>query len=104
MQDQEPPKIEFPCQYPIKVLGRSGENFETIIFEVVEFHAPGFDRETITANVSRKGTFSSITIVITATGPAIGPGAYEVGEEVYVEFTHAKDDIKLGFLESGDSH
>jgi putative lipoic acid-binding regulatory protein len=69
MEDQEPPKIEFPCQYPIKVLGRSGADFESIIFDVVETHAPGFDREIITMNVSRKGTFSSITIVITATGP-----------------------------------
>ena len=69
MEDQEPPKIEFPCQYPIKVLGSSGENFESTILDVVETHAPGFDRETITMKVSRKGTFSSITIVITAAGP-----------------------------------
>lgn len=68
MQEPDPPKIEFPCEYPIKVLGRSGDDFESIIFDVVESHAPGFDRETITMNVSRKGTFSSITITITATG------------------------------------
>ncbi|MEH6580982.1 MAG: DUF493 domain-containing protein [Halioglobus sp.] len=68
MQDQEPPKIEFPCAYPIKVLGRSGDDFQEVIFTVFEDHAPGFDRETITMNVSSKGTFSSITITITATG------------------------------------
>ncbi len=68
MQESDPPKIEFPCDYPIKVLGRSGEDFESIIFEVFEIHAPGFDRETITTNVSSKGTFRSITITITATG------------------------------------
>ena len=69
MQEQEPPKIEFPCQYPIKVLGRSGEDFEIIVLEVFEQHAPGFDRETITGNVTSKGTFRSLTITITATGP-----------------------------------
>ena len=68
MSEQEPPKIEFPCDYPIKVLGRSGEHFESIIFEVFENHAPGFNRECVTINVSSKGTFSSITITITATG------------------------------------
>lgn len=68
MQEPDPPKIEFPCEYPIKVLGRSGDDFESIIFDVVESHSPGFDREAISMNVSGKGTFSSITITITATG------------------------------------
>ncbi len=68
MKEQEPPKIEFPCEYPIKVLARSDDGFETTIIDVFESHAPGFCRETITMNVSSKGTFSSMTITITATG------------------------------------
>ena len=55
LEQQEPPKIEFPCDYPIKVLGSS--------------HAPGFDQLAVTANTSSKGTFTSLTITITATGP-----------------------------------
>lgn len=66
--DQEPPKIEFPCDYPIKVLGRSGEDFMEVIFEVFERHDPGFDRMGISVRDSSKGTFTAITIVITATG------------------------------------
>jgi putative lipoic acid-binding regulatory protein len=69
VQEPEAPKIEFPCDYPIKVLGRSGEAFESIILEVFERHAPGFDQQTIAARVSRKGTFTALTITITATGP-----------------------------------
>jgi hypothetical protein len=69
MQEQDPPKIEFPCDYPIKVLGRSSDGFESMILEVFELHAPGFDQQTMTMNVSRKGTFTSLTITITATGP-----------------------------------
>jgi putative lipoic acid-binding regulatory protein len=69
MQEQDPPKIEFPCDYPIKVLGRSSDGFESMILEVFERHAPGFDQQTMTMNVSRKGTFTSLTITITATGP-----------------------------------
>ncbi len=68
MQEPDPPKIEFPCEYPIKVLGRSGEDFESVIFSVFEQFAPGFDRNSTITNVSKKGTFSSITITITATG------------------------------------
>jgi putative lipoic acid-binding regulatory protein len=67
--EQEPPKIEFPCDYPIKVLARSAEDLDEAIFEVFEQHAPGFDRETVTSRASSKGTFTSITITIIATGP-----------------------------------
>jgi len=63
------PKIEFPCDYPIKVMGRSGESFESVILEVFERHAPGFDQQAIEARLSRNGTFTSLTITITATGP-----------------------------------
>ncbi|MEZ5553888.1 YbeD family protein [Haliea sp.] len=69
MTAQEPPKIEFPCEYPIKVLGRSSEDFRSLIVTVFERHAPGFDQETIVVKGSSKGTFTSLTITITATGP-----------------------------------
>lgn len=69
MSSEEPPKIEFPCDYPIKVLGRSGPEFHSLIVEVFERHAPGFDQTTIAVKGSSKGTFTSMTITITATGP-----------------------------------
>lgn len=69
MTQPDAPKIEFPCDYPIKVMGRSGETFQSIILAVFERHAPGFDQQAIEARVSRNGTFTSLTITITATGP-----------------------------------
>ena len=54
MHEQEPPRIEFPCDYPIKVLGRSSAVFEMTVLEVFEQHAPGFDRAAITRRDSRK--------------------------------------------------
>ena len=69
MQEPDPPKIEFPCDYPIKVLGQSSDAFESIILEVFERHAPGFDQASMTARDSSKGTFTALTITITATGP-----------------------------------
>ncbi len=69
MAEPEAPKIEFPCAYPIKVLGRSSDDFESIVLAVFERHAPGFDQQTMAARASRKGTFTALTITITATGP-----------------------------------
>lgn len=68
MSQPEPPKIEFPCEYPVKILGRQCDHFETTIFAIVEAHAPGFDRQQISRKISREGTFCSLTITITATG------------------------------------
>ena len=68
-QPPDAPKIEFPCDYPIKVMGRSSDAFESVILDVFERHAPGFDQQTVVAKVSSKGTFTSLTITITATGP-----------------------------------
>ncbi|MDP5052554.1 MAG: DUF493 domain-containing protein [Congregibacter sp.] len=66
---EEPPKIEFPCDYPVKVLGLNVTEFRPLVLEVFERHAPGFDQATITVRDSRKSTFLSMTITITATGP-----------------------------------
>jgi putative lipoic acid-binding regulatory protein len=68
VSDQEPPKIEFPCDYPIKVLGVAGDAFEATITEVFHRHAPGFDPQSVRLKISRKGTFNSFNIIITATG------------------------------------
>ena len=67
-QPPDAPKIEFPCDYPIKVMGRSSETYEEVILEVFERHAPGFDPQTVVAKISSKGTFTSLNITITATG------------------------------------
>jgi putative lipoic acid-binding regulatory protein len=69
MNEPEAPKIEFPCEYPIKVLGVSSDAFETIILEVFQRHAPGFDQRTVAAKASRNGTYTSLAITIIATGP-----------------------------------
>lgn len=69
MSEQQPPKIEFPCEnYPIKVLGDAGQELHSLVIEVMERHAPGFDQARITINESSKGRFQSVTVWITATG------------------------------------
>lgn len=68
MAEQEPPRIEFPCDYPVKVLGRRVPEFEEVVVEVIERHSPGFARESISLRASREGTFVSLSVQITATG------------------------------------
>ena len=62
------PLIEFPCDYPIKVLGAADPALHQHVLQVMDTHAPGFDRRKITIRDSSKGKWQSITVIITATG------------------------------------
>ena len=68
MSTPDAPKIEFPCDYPIKVVGSAGTELHSLVVETMERHAPGFDQTSITIRDSRKGNFQSIPVTITATG------------------------------------
>jgi hypothetical protein len=68
MKEQEPPKIEFPCAYPIKILGNAHDDFIDKVFDLVQQHAPEIEREKVIIRDSSKGTFVSVHIVIIATG------------------------------------
>jgi putative lipoic acid-binding regulatory protein len=63
------PRIEFPCQYPIKVIGNAGEGFVALVTGIVERHAPGLDASAIDVKESKNGRFLSVRMQITATGP-----------------------------------
>ena len=65
---QEPPKIEFPCDYSIRILGEAREDFIDQVFSLVQAHAPELQRDTITIKDSNKGSFMSVKVIIVATG------------------------------------
>lgn len=68
--EQEAPKIEFPCpDYPIKVIGRAAPDFKELVIDIVRKHAPDLDLSKVEEQPSSKGTFTSIRMKITATGP-----------------------------------
>ena len=64
----ERPKIEFPCLYPIKIIGHSIENFKGIVISQVERHTGPIDPELIVEKKSRKNNYVSVNITIAATG------------------------------------
>ncbi len=68
MSDTETPKIDFPCDYPIKVMGYACREFHQHVLSTMEQHAPGFDQEAVTVRDSRNGKFQASTVTITATG------------------------------------
>jgi uncharacterized protein len=58
--------IEYPCDFPIKVLGNTQAGFAQAIVEVIHKHAPDFDSSTLAMKSSRRGKYLSITCAIRA--------------------------------------
>ena len=65
---QERPEIEFPCLYPIKVIGHAVDNFKEKVTSRVEGHTGPIDPDLVTVRSSRKKNYISVNITIAATG------------------------------------
>ncbi len=59
--------IEFPCEFPVKMMGRDTPKFHAIAISLIEIHVGPVSDTAIKINTSGKGNFVSITVTITAT-------------------------------------
>ena len=59
--------INFPCSFPIKMMGRDTDDFRQTVRSLVERHAGPIADEAIREASSRKGNFVSVTITVIAT-------------------------------------
>jgi hypothetical protein len=58
--------LAFPCDFPIKVMGRKQAGFAQGVLDVVLKHAPDFDASTVEMRPSRQGRYLSVTCVVRA--------------------------------------
>lgn len=59
--------IKYPCDFPIKIMGKAEQDFTEVILAIVKRHAPDFDETTIEIRSSKGGNYLSITCTIRAT-------------------------------------
>ena len=62
--------LAFPCDFPIKVMGRKQPRFVQAVTGIVRKHAPDFDAATVAMRPSRQGKYLSVTCVVRATSRA----------------------------------
>ena len=79
--------LEFPCEFPIKMMGRDTVKFRETVRILVEKHTGLLDDRAIREAVSRKGNFVSITITVNAQ-------SREQLDNIYREIT-AHDDVLM---------
>jgi len=59
--------LEFPCEFPIKMMGRDTPEFRSTARSLVENRAGPLADDAVQTAMSRNGRFVSVTITITAT-------------------------------------
>lgn len=58
---------EFPCDFPIKIMGSRTDDFARTMVEIVLRHAPDFAAERVQMRASSSGNYLSVTCTIRAT-------------------------------------
>lgn len=63
----QPSPIEYPCDFPIKIMGWAEQNFTESILMLVRRHVPDFDNASLEIRNSKKSKYLSLTCTIRAT-------------------------------------
>ena len=64
--DQAETLLEFPCEFPVKAMGRDEDDFESLVTDIILGHADIYKDIPVTRAPSSSGTFLSVTVTIEA--------------------------------------
>ena len=59
--------IDYPCDFPIKIMGRSQPGFAQAVMEVVLHHDPSFKASSMEMRSSKQARYLSLTCTVHAT-------------------------------------
>lgn len=58
--------LEFPCEFPLKIIGKHENDFEALALKIIRRHVPDLNPDTISRRTSSGGKYLSVTVVFTA--------------------------------------
>ena len=67
---QQETLLEFPCAFPLKIMGLANDALAQAVLDIVGRHAPGYDGSTMEMRASSGGKYVSLTCTINATSKA----------------------------------
>lgn len=68
--------LEFPCDIPVKVLGRNDDRFREAVHSIMRSHFKDFSADDVAERPSRADSYLSLTIVVRAESRAQIDAAY----------------------------
>jgi putative lipoic acid-binding regulatory protein len=67
---QDESLLEFPCDFPIKVMGKAHPEFQETIVTVIRSFDSGFDADSVETRPSSGGNYVGLTVTVRATSRA----------------------------------
>lgn len=58
--------LEFPCQFPIKAMGKTELKLDLLIIEIVRRHVADINDGAVTTRSSKDGNYIAVTVMIEA--------------------------------------
>lgn len=58
--------LQFPCDFPLKIMGRHSADFRALVLEIVQRHAGPVDPSCIQERPSKDGNYLSVTCTFNA--------------------------------------
>ena len=62
--------INFPCQFPIKIMGLANDTFEAAVVAILNQHLPNLREVSMIEKLSTRGKFKSIPATVNAKSQA----------------------------------
>jgi len=59
--------FEFPCEFPIKVMGDAADDFDAHVVTIIRKHVIDLAEGAASSRASKGGKFQSVTVLFTAT-------------------------------------
>jgi putative lipoic acid-binding regulatory protein len=56
--------FEFPCQFPVKAMGKADMELDLLVVEIVRRHAPDVKEDAVTTRPSKDGTYIAVTVIV----------------------------------------
>lgn len=63
---EEQSLLEFPCQFAIKLMGRTSPELDVLVVEIVRRHSPDLREGAVTSRPSKAGNYTAITVMVNA--------------------------------------
>ena len=80
MTDNTDELFNFPCDFPIKVMGRADCELENTVVEIVNRHVDELAENAVKSRPSGKGNFIAVTVIVKA-------HSREQLDNIYLELT-----------------
>ena len=58
--------LQFPCEFPIKVMGKASGDFAGLVLEIVRRHCAEVGADALKVRPSRNGTYLAVTVSVSA--------------------------------------